>query len=720
MAIELGAAYISILPSTSKLAPAIRKEMGLVESQAKRAGSRSGDKFGSNFKSSLARWTKRGLLAGVAGVGLLGAAGLKTASDLEQSKIGFETMLGSAEKADAFLGKIKDTAAKTPFELNGLTKSAQKLLAFGFEAKEVIPTLTTLGDASSGLGLGIEGLDRITLALGQIKAKGRVQGGEILQLTEAGIPAMRILQNELGLTADEYDTMQRKGQIAAEDALPALLRGMDRGTKGLAGKTAKFGGLMEKQSQSLAGLVSTFKDTVLIGMADALEPLLPMLKEGLTSAIENVGPALEKGSKAFAGFIEGMKDGTGAGGDAAETFRSISSVVKPIAKAVIGTVKAFSALPGSAQKVLILAAAAFALKQKFGGALPSMQNFTKEAALAGTKSLALRGGALAAGAGLATLASKAGGTSTKLGALATVGAGAATGFAVGGPWGAAIGGGVGLLSALTSSTKTATRAQSKFGNGADSVAETLDRQTGALTKLTRATVAKELADKGVYDAARIAGISIKDVTNAALGNVDAQGRVNDALSTGAKGNKNMSANAVLLRDAIGDTTKAIEKERKSIDQVREAMDKTNGKKAKVTVTSEGIGKAISGLRTLKDLLSGIGSTTKVNNPTPGMFDPDQNAKGTDNFRGGMTWVGEKGPELINLRKGAQIIPNHKIAATAKSVRGSGVMAVAQGSSMPSSMTLKVGDKAFTAYVSEVAGDAYNGNDAFAGMTRRMT
>jgi len=37
-----------------------------------------------------------------------------------------------------------------------------------------------------------------------------------------------------------------------------------------------------------------------------------------------------------------------------------------------------------------------------------------------------------------------------------------------------------------------------------------------------------------------------------------------------------------------------------------------------------------------------------------------NADGTDNWRGGLSWVGERGPELLNLPKGSQVIPNHKV------------------------------------------------------------
>lgn len=83
-----------------------------------------------------------------------------------------------------------------------------------------------------------------------MKAKGRVQGDEILQLTEAGIPATKILQEQLGLTADQVANIGNQG-IAADKAISALLTGMDK----------RFGGMMQAQSKTALGLISTIKDT---------------------------------------------------------------------------------------------------------------------------------------------------------------------------------------------------------------------------------------------------------------------------------------------------------------------------------------------------------------------------------------------------------------------------------------------------------------------------
>ena len=87
-------------------------------------------------------------------------------AQMEQARIGFATMLGSAEKAQKFLDDLADFAVKTPFEYPELLEAAKRMLAYGFAAEEVLPTLRAVGDASAALGSGSVGIDRITLALG--------------------------------------------------------------------------------------------------------------------------------------------------------------------------------------------------------------------------------------------------------------------------------------------------------------------------------------------------------------------------------------------------------------------------------------------------------------------------------------------------------------------------------------------------------------------------
>ncbi len=182
-----------------------------------------------------------------------GAGGaLKLAADMEAAEIGFTTMLGSAEKARAFLGELQQFAAKTPFQFDGLVTTSSRLMAMGFAAGDVVPMLRAVGDAAAAIGGGQEKIDRITMALSQMRAKGKVSAEEMLQLAEAGIPAWDILARAIGVTIPQAMKLAEKGAINANGAVQVLIQGMSE----------RFGGRMEALSSTLTGQFSNLMDNV--------------------------------------------------------------------------------------------------------------------------------------------------------------------------------------------------------------------------------------------------------------------------------------------------------------------------------------------------------------------------------------------------------------------------------------------------------------------------
>ena len=127
--------------------------------------------------------------AAVMAAGGVGLYSGKLAGDVEQVNMAFETLLGNAEAAKEMTASLRKMGAQTPFEFQDLTKATQTLLAFGFTAEEIIPTLTSVGDAVSGLNMGAAGMDQVARVLGQIKAVGTLQGSDAIQLAHAGITA---------------------------------------------------------------------------------------------------------------------------------------------------------------------------------------------------------------------------------------------------------------------------------------------------------------------------------------------------------------------------------------------------------------------------------------------------------------------------------------------------------------------------------------------------
>ena len=208
-----------------------------------------------------------GLQAIVGGIKNIVTSSFDLAAALETSKMAFGTMLGSAEAANKMLDDLRSFADSTPFEFMGLQQAAKRMMAYGFEAEAVIPTLRNLGDAAGALGGGTAMIDRLTLALGQMKAKGKVSGEELMQLSETGIPALKFLADAAGVTTAEMSAMVSKGIVPADQAIRVLLQGME----------TNFGGLMAKQAETATGKISTLKDAISELKTTTGEGLVPIV-----------------------------------------------------------------------------------------------------------------------------------------------------------------------------------------------------------------------------------------------------------------------------------------------------------------------------------------------------------------------------------------------------------------------------------------------------------
>jgi tape measure domain-containing protein len=224
-----------------------------------------------------------GVGAGAVAIGGLGYAALKAANDMEQTRIAFETMLGSASKADEFVKQLVSFAKTTPFELQGLQTAAKQLLAYGFAQEEVIPNLRALGDIAAGVGM--DKLPNLILAFGQVKAATKLTGMELRQFTEAGVPLLAMLSEQLGQPVAAIQKMVSEGEIGFPMVEEALKR--------LTSEGGRFNDLMAKQSKTLGGMLSNLSDAWHIFLAGEGEKLLDWAKKFTEAAIyivENVLP----------------------------------------------------------------------------------------------------------------------------------------------------------------------------------------------------------------------------------------------------------------------------------------------------------------------------------------------------------------------------------------------------------------------------------------------
>ena len=267
----------------------------------------------------------RGLMGGFSGIiskaGLVGfgiqqisnaATGMASAllgpsAALEQTKIGLESLLGSGEAAQKMLTDIQNVAARTPFEFPELTATVQRLLAFGFEAESVLPTLTNIGDAVAAMGGSSEQVDRVATALGQMAAKGKVSAEEMMQLTEVGIPAWELLAGKMGMTTGELQDLVSKGAVPAGQAINDLSSAMGE----------RFGGAMEAQSRTMTGMLSTLRDTAQMALTQVMQPAFEVAEKGLKAVVDLLS------SDAFQGGITAISNGIGGAMDAIGRFADL-------------------------------------------------------------------------------------------------------------------------------------------------------------------------------------------------------------------------------------------------------------------------------------------------------------------------------------------------------------------------------------------------------------
>lgn len=258
--------------------------------------------------------------------------------EYQQLEVAFETMLGSKSKADALMGQLIDTAAKTPFEMSEVAEASKMLLAYGMEGSKVNETLIRLGDIAAGLSMPLKDL---AFLYGTTMVQGRLYTQDLNQFLGRGIPLADELAKQFGKNKSEVKKLVEEGKIGFPEVQKAI--------EALTGEGGKFGGLMDKQSKTIKGQLSNIED--------AWEQMM-----------NEIGRSQE-------GNISGALDITGK---LIENWRRIGKVVLSVV-AIYGAYKAATMVAAVATRIAAAASESMAYQQK----LAAMQGIALSEAQAG-------------------------------------------------------------------------------------------------------------------------------------------------------------------------------------------------------------------------------------------------------------------------------------------------------------------------------------------------
>jgi tape measure domain-containing protein len=273
--------------------------------------------------------TYAGLSASVSAV----KTSVKLAAEMEQTKVAFGVMTGSAAQATKLLNDFKALDIESPINFADFARAGKTMLQFGVQAEALRPTLSRLAAISLG---NAEQFQSLALAFGQVQANGRLMGQEVLQMVNAGFNPLQEISRTTGVSMIELKKRMEDGAISAQMVAKAFETATSEGGR-FYGMNQQLEGTMSGQFAKLESEIkaaSIALGTALIPLVQQLTGLLKDVASSATSNEKTVGGYFmflaEKASTGFAAMASGLRNMT------AETMLSSVSVTGMISNLLSG------------------------------------------------------------------------------------------------------------------------------------------------------------------------------------------------------------------------------------------------------------------------------------------------------------------------------------------------------------------------------------------------
>lgn len=258
---------------------------------------------------------------------------LGTGADFEKFRAQLDQVMGSVEGGAQATQWIKEFTRRTPFELAQVTEGFVKLKAFGIDPMN--GTYEALANQAAALGGDQETLNGIILATGQAWAKQKLQGEEILQLVERGVPVWDLLAKSTGKSVTELQKLSSAGKLGRKE-ISGLIQEIGKASDGaLKGQMSTLNGLVSNVRDQWTQFTATIADS---GLQDYVKGVLSDLINKFNE-LRNNGKLKEWAkqiSDAFIGLAETVKNfAANAVGDidtfgkrASSTLQGINTTLK--------------------------------------------------------------------------------------------------------------------------------------------------------------------------------------------------------------------------------------------------------------------------------------------------------------------------------------------------------------------------------------------------------
>lgn len=199
--------------------------------------------------------------------------------ELELQHRSLAVLIQDRQEADALWNQTMELAVKSPFRIKELVTYTKQLAAYRIETGKLHDTTKMLADVSAGLGVD---MNRLILAYGQVRAAEYLRGTELRQFTEAGIPMLELL-------AEQMEKVKGKS-VSTADVFEMISKRMisfkqvDEVFKSITSSGGMFYQMQEMQSQTLSGLISNLHDSIDLMLNDIGKANDGILKTSISAA----------------------------------------------------------------------------------------------------------------------------------------------------------------------------------------------------------------------------------------------------------------------------------------------------------------------------------------------------------------------------------------------------------------------------------------------------
>ena len=269
----------------------LRKKLDGVEKKLKTTNAQGGR----TGRDMTAAFKKIGIAVVATGavIGKLTSVVARVGMEFEDLKDSLDTVFGSMRDGDKAMSSVFKFAQTTPFQVETVTKAFIALKSVGIEPTNKL--LQTFADTAS-VSVDQLGVFEALVRVVQRSAGGGLGLEELNILNDRGIPALKILQEELGLAKDDIATFGKTAE-GAKLITDALQEGLDK----------RFGGAMENKMDNLSTKVSNmtiaFRQFANEIFESGVGDFLKSLADTVTSVVDSATRFMQK----FGGRGTGLK-----------------------------------------------------------------------------------------------------------------------------------------------------------------------------------------------------------------------------------------------------------------------------------------------------------------------------------------------------------------------------------------------------------------------------